>query len=253
MARRSNQEIAVTALVDTTNGTAVRGALTTAPTASRRPTAWRVSGIVAGVALFAFPQLGLVGTGTDEGDRIAAAGAGAMSDAAAKVGVQIQVGASLCFLGAVLLVVFGTGYARRLERRLPAGHLLVAATRLATSAALGGLVLVGGLKLAIRGALPDHGDHHMYVKDTVGGLVTYVEQLQYVPLWAFVPVLVGSAVVAFRDRVLPRWFGVVSTLFAVGAVVFLTVLGLPYFAGLAIPLWLIAAGLAGIRERTVQA
>jgi hypothetical protein len=239
----------VTAVLDTP--AAVRGDLT--PTARRRPAGWRVSGAVAGIALFAFPTLGMVGTGSDESDRTFAAGAGAVSAAAAKVGVQMQVGASLCFLGAVLLIVFGTGYARRLEQRLPAGHLLVAATRLATSAALAGLVLIGGLKLAVRGALPDHMDHTMYVKDSVGSLLTYVEQLQYVPLWAFVPVLLGSAVVAFRNRVLPRWFGAVSALLGLGAVVFLTVLGLPYFAGLAVPLWLVGASLAGVRERTVRA
>lgn len=240
----------MTAVLDMPTGAVTRGDLTTKST--RRLSPWRVSGAVAGVALFAFPNLGMVGDGTDEGARTAAAGAGAVAEAAAKVGVQMQVGASLCFLGAVLLVIFGTGYARRLRERLPSGHLLVAATRLATSAALGGLVLVGGLKLAIRGALPDHMDHTMYVKDSVGSLLTYVEQLQYVPLWAFVPVLVGSAVVALRDRVLPRWFGVVSALLALGAVVFLTVLGLPYFAGLAVPVWLLAASIAGTRERSAR-
>lgn len=212
-----------------------------------------MSGAVAGVALFAFPTLGMVGDGSDEGARAAAGGAAAMAAAAAGRGGQMQVGASLCVLGAVLLVVFGTGFARRLEQRLGAGHLLVAATRLVTSAALGGLVLVGGLKLAVRGALPDHMDHTMYVKDSVGGLITFVEQVQYVPLWAFVPVLLGSAVVAFRDRVLPRWFGGLSALLGTGAVVFLTVLGLPYFAGLAVPLWLVGASLAGVRERASRA
>ena len=232
-----------------------RSVLTTtpAPAAARRSVTWRVCGAVAGVALFAFPNLGMVMDGSDEGTRTAAAGAGAVARAAAEVGVQMQIGASLCFLGAVLVIAFGTGYARRLEERLPAGHQLVAATRLATSAALGGLVLVGGLKLAARGALPDHMDHTMYVKDSVGSLLVFVEQLQYVPLWAFVPVLLGSAVVAFRDRALPRWFGAVSALFGLGAVVFLTVLGLPYFAGLAVPLWFLAASVAGLRDRTVEA
>jgi hypothetical protein len=45
----------------------------------------------------------------------------------------------------------------------------------------------------------------------------------------------------------------VSTLLAVGAVVFLTVLGLPDIAGLAVPLWLVGASLAGVREGTVPA
>jgi hypothetical protein len=238
----------VTALLDIPAEASVLGS-----PARRRPTAWRASGLVAGAALFVFPNLGMVMDGSDEGTRTAAAGAGAVAEAAAKVGVQMQVGASLCFLGAVLVIVFGTGYARLLEQRLPGGHLLVAATRLATSAALGGLVLVGGLKLAVRGGLPDHMDHTMYVKDSVGWLLTFVEQIQYVPLWAFVPVLLGSAVVAFRDRALPRWFGAVSALFGLGAVVFLTVLGLPYFAGLAVPLWFVAASFAGVRQRTVQA
>lgn len=45
----------MTALIDTPTGTAVGSAPTTTST-TRRPSAWRLSGAVAGVALFAFPS-----------------------------------------------------------------------------------------------------------------------------------------------------------------------------------------------------
>lgn len=52
-----------------------------------------------------------------------------------------------------------------------------------------------------------------------------------------------------KDRVLPKWFAVLSAVLTVFVLAMTLVLGLPYSAGLAAPVWLVATTGALLRMR----
>ena len=60
----------------------------------------------------------------------------------------------------------------------------------------------------------------------------------------------GAVVVlAFRHRTLPRWYGAVSAVVLVATLLMAFVLGLPYFAGLVGPVWIVVSAIVVLRHR----
>jgi hypothetical protein len=92
-------------------------------------------------------------------------------------------------------------------------------------------------------------DSAMYPIETVAHLYVILDQLQYVSLWPLTFAMAAVAALWFQHRTLPRWFGILSGLMAGAAVLMALVPGLPYFAGLVGPLWLVASAVVVLRHR----
>jgi hypothetical protein len=56
-----------------------------------------------------------------------------------------------------------------------------------------------------------------------------------------------------RDRVLPRWMGVVSVLFMLPGIAMASLIALPGFVGLTMPIWLIVISIGLVFSRTAKA
>jgi hypothetical protein len=89
----------------------------------------------------------------------------------------------------------------------------------------------------------------MYTKQAVATLQILVDQFQYAAFWGMTLVMGAVAVLALVHRVLPRWYGALSALFATFVVLMTGVGGLPYSAGLVTPLFLIATSALLLRLR----
>ena len=231
---------------------ATRDALDIAPLAGDTPSphrplggAWPLAALVAGPAAFATPfvfEVVLDHSTTDKGPL-------AVYQAIADKGTQAHIGMDLAFLAALGLGVFAAGFTRFIDARTPRGSSLGSLVRHAFSAALALSVLIAVLKAALRGGLPDHGDSAMYARESVGVFYNFIDQIQYTSLWPLVLAQFAVAGLAFRYRVLPRWYGALSGLLVVATLLMAFVLGLPYFAGLVGPAWLVVSGLVALRHR----
>ena len=56
-----------------------------------------------------------------------------------------------------------------------------------------------------------------------------------------------------RNRVLPRWMGVVSILLPLPAVALAVTIGLPGFVGLTMPIWLVVISIGMVFSKTARA
>jgi hypothetical protein len=207
---------------------------------------WPWAGLLAAVTLFAFPA---VGSKFYE-EEITEGGVGAVYDHIADTGTLQHVAMALAFTGAVALGLFGAGFVRFLTSRTPRGSSAGQLARIGMSAAVGLTIAVAVLKAIYRGGLPDHVDHAMYTKEAVAVLDVVVGQFQYTGLWPLTLVMAAVTALAFVHRTLPRWFGVVSALVLVATLAMALGLGLPYFAGLVGPVWLVVSVVVVLRYRS---
>lgn len=233
-------------LLDTTPTTPATAA-PAAPEARRSPLAgrWPLAAFVAAVSIGAYPMVGAVYLEDDT----TGGGLSAVYDAVSDQGVGQHVSMDLAFVGALAMAVFGAGFVRFLAARTPVGSLAATVGRLGVGAAVGLLVAVASLKAVYRGGLPDHGDHTMYTPDSVAALNPFIDQFQYTGLWPMTLTMGAVAVLALQHRTLPRWYGVLSAVLLVATLLMALVLGLPYFAGIVGPLWLVASGVVVLRHR----
>lgn len=161
-----------------------------------------------------------------------------------------QLGAAAGYLAAALLVPFGLGLVRTLWDRAPSARPLVASLAALLVAAVATITVGMGFKSLLASGLPGHMDNSFYTHVDVAVLHTIASQLMWL---VFLPVIASAAVVAvlaLRHGALQRWVGVLGALLA-GVVTCMTVaLNLPYSAGLASPVWLVAVSLAVLRLRS---
>lgn len=207
--------------------------------------AWPIAALVAGPASFAMPFVFEVVLDHSTSDK----GPLAVYQAIADKGTQAHIGMDLAFVAAVGLGLFAAGFTRFVDARTPRGSSLGSLVRHAFSATLALAVLVAVLKAALRGGLPDHGDSEMYARESVGVFYTFIDQIQYTSLWPLVLAQFAVAALAFRYRALPRWYGALSGLLVIATLAMALALGLPYFAGLVGPWWLVASALVALRHR----
>jgi hypothetical protein len=112
------------------------------------------------------------------------------------------------------------------------------------------VAVAAALKAVYRGGLPDHMDSAMYTREAVVSLQILVDQYQWAAYWTVVLAMGAVAVLGLRDRVLPRWYAVLSAVLTVFVLGMTLVLGLPYSSGLVAPVWLVASTVALLRMRT---
>lgn len=155
------------------------------------------------------------------------------------------------FVVVALLTVLAGLWRARVEPRIPSsaaaktvGHgFLAAAGALALGYGFKGMFAVylpGGLN---EGDFDREALYTMYVLNDFGSFIG----------WIGVAVSAGAmAWLALRDRVVSRWIGAVSILLLLPVVGMTVATGLPGFAGLTMPLWLVVVGLGlGLGRSTI--
>jgi hypothetical protein len=206
---------------------------------------WPFAAFVAGPGLIAFWAVGGKFFDSDVTDQ----GNGAVYEAIKDLGTGTHISLSLGFIGVIAFALFAQGLIRFFDSRTPAGSGAGSLARLGLTAAVGLAVLTASFKAIYRGGLPDHGDSSMYTHDSVATLHIINDQLQYTGLWPLTFAMLAVAALWFQHKTLPRWYGVLSGLMAVATILMAVVAGLPYFAGIVGPLWIIASGVVVLRHR----
>ena len=206
---------------------------------------WPIAGFVAGVSAFFFTIFGSKFYEASVTDK----GVDGVYDYVKDTGTGQHVAMDLAFLAALALGLFAAGFVRFIASRTPAGSNAASLARLGMGGAVTLTVLIAAFKAIYRGGLPDHMDHQMYTKDAVAVLDVLVGQLQFVALWPLTLVMGAVVALAFRHRTLPRWYGAVTGVILVATLAMAFVLGLPYFAGLVGPIWIIISTIVVLRHR----
>jgi hypothetical protein len=146
------------------------------------------------------------------------------------------------YAAVVLLLVAAAQWRRRVESRVPgstAAHLVP----LGLLASAAGLTYGYGWKGALGDYMPGGPEHGMY--DDQGLYVYYLlnDFGAYIG-WLGVVVSAGAvAWMAFRERTVSRWIGVVSVLPVLQTTLMVAGMGVPGVPALLGPLWLLVVGL----------
>ncbi len=146
------------------------------------------------------------------------------------------------YLAVVLLLVTAAHWRRRVEPRVPgstAAHLVP----LGLLASAGGLTYGYGWKGALGDYMPGGLEHGMY--DDQGLYVYYLlnDFGAYIGWLGVVAAAGAIAWMAFRERTVSRWLGVVSVLPVLQTTLMVVGMGVPGVPALLGPLWLVVAGL----------
>ena len=78
----------------------------------------------------------------------------------------------------------------------------------------------------------------------------FLDFAPYIAWWGAAFAAVVMVWLAFRDRLLPRWIGAVSALFALAPIAFVVATGLPGFPGVVDQLWLVSVAIGVAFGRT---
>lgn len=154
-------------------------------------------------------------------------------------GYHIGIVAGMCAV--FCLLVFAAGWRRWVATNASAS-LAAGVVSLALVASAGAMILGYGFKGALAVYLPGGMDEGSFPAE---GLYTLFMFDDLGPFMAWYGVAMAATAVAWfalRERQLPIWIGLVSTLFAMVPVAVLVVTGLPGFPGVVDPLWLVIAG-----------
>jgi hypothetical protein len=209
---------------------------THAPDSSTKRSRWPLWGAAAGV-------LGIVGTlVTDvrpDGKRDGLVGS---ADMAGLSHTTYHIGVIAGYFCVASLLVLAAAWRRHVEPRLATSTAArVVSNGLIASA--GALSLGYGWKGAMAVYLPGGMDHGSFPTE---GLYVYYMLNDFGAYIGWVGTMVAAAAVAymaFRERTVSRWIGVVSCLLLLPVLVFLVGTGLPGFPGVVGGIWILVASL----------
>lgn len=152
------------------------------------------------------------------------------------------------FLTIACLLVFAAGLSRWASRQASESLALrVAPTAIVASA--GALLAAYGVKGMLAAyleggfndtAYTDQGRYFFFLLDDLAG---------YYSWWGVAIAAACLAVLAFRERLVPRWIGVLGAAAALIPCAFLVVFGFTGFSGVACPVFLVVAGIGLSRMR----
>ncbi len=120
---------------------------------------------------------------------------------------------------------------------------------MALTAGVGAMFVGFGLKAAAAGGLTGGIDESFYTPTDAVVINTLAGQMQYVGWQGVAVAMAATVVAALRYRMVPVWIGVVGALFSLSVAGFTLVLGLPYSAGLAGPVFLVLLVVALLTSR----
>jgi hypothetical protein len=154
---------------------------------------------------------------------------------------RYQTGAVTGYLAVACLLVFAAGLRRWADRR-SSTSLALAAAPMALVASAGAMIAGYGVKGQLAEYLPGGTNPDNFGP---GALYTFflIDDLAGYFAWWGVAVAAGClAWIALHERLLPRWFGIVATLFALAPLAYLVGTGFTGFSGLVMPLFLVVTG-----------
>jgi hypothetical protein len=163
-------------------------------------------------------------------------------------GVAIGLGARAGFAALVCLLIFGAGLVRFLQQRGAGRTLAFPVLKWSIPATAGAMVVTWSMKAMLAGGMPDGVDEAFYTHTDTTVLHLLVDQLQWTPWWGLVVGAGGLAVLALKERVLPRWIGWVSVVAVVLTALMTFSFALPYSAGVVTPPWLLVISLGLLRD-----
>lgn len=162
--------------------------------------------------------------------------------------LDFHLGAVTGFLAVACVLAFAAGWRQWSERHGPP----VSAARmvaLALTASAGAMIIGYGMKGPLAVYLPGGIDANTYPRQGLYSLLMFNDSAPYFAWWGVVVAAAGVAWLAFRERLVVRWVGVVSVLAVLAAFAWLAATGLTDFAGIAGPAWLILASVGMARRR----
>jgi hypothetical protein len=231
----------------TADTTAADAAPIVDPTASpvvppRRRATWALWGVVAGAA-------GLVATMfTDQ--------SGSLSEDDYLIGAAVvdklesgpyHVGVVVGFVCVVALLFTAAGWRRWAARTAP-DSLAARVVSMAMVASAGAMMIGYGLKGSMAVYLPGGMDHAQMSQEGLYSIFMFLDLGAWMVWWGGVVAALAAVWLAFRERLLPRWIGVVSLLFAAVPLAFLTVTGLPGMAAVT-SIWLVVLSIGTVLRK----
>ncbi len=209
---------------------------------SRRPT-WALWGAVAGAAGFVATFL------TDQSGQLQEADyltGGAVVDKLESAPYHVGVVAG--FVCVLALLVAAAGWRRWAARTAP-DSLAARVVSMAFVASAGAMMIGYGLKGSMSVYLPGGMDHDIMSQEGLYSIFMFLDLGAWMVWWGGTVAALASVWLAFRERLLPRWVGVVSVLFAGLPLAVLAATGLPGLPALS-TIWLtvVSVGLAVSRR-----
>jgi hypothetical protein len=153
-----------------------------------------------------------------------------------------HLGAAAGFAAVACLVLFAAGF-RRWAQQQASDSLALHAVPFALLASAGSMIAAYGVKGQLAAYLEGGFNDESYPAES---LYTYFLQDDLAGFFSWWGVAVAAgclAVVAFRDRLVVRWVGVLGALVAASATAFLVLFGFTGYAGVVGPVFLVLAGI----------
>jgi hypothetical protein len=201
---------------------------------------WAIWGVVAGLAgavatMFTDPQAAVWEDGVTLG-----------TEAVRQVErAPYQIGVCVGFLAVVAVLFTASGWRRWAAERAPR-NLAGGVVSAALTASAGAMMLGYGFKGAMAVYLPGGMDEGTFTDEGLFSLWMFLDFAPYIAWWGAAVAAVVVVWLSLRDRLLPRWVGLVSVPFALAPLVFMGATRLPGFPGVVGSAWLaiVSAGLA---------
>jgi hypothetical protein len=212
---------------------------------TRARATWPVWGIAAGV-------LGTVATviseglsGATEADRASGA---AVIETLNREAYHLGVVAGFFAVAATLFTA--AGWRRWASRHAP-DNLAARVVAYAFTASAGAMILGYGMKGSLAVYLDGGMDEGSYPQAALHSVYMFLDFAPFAAWWGTCIAAGCIAFLALRERLLPKWIGVVSVVFTVVPVLLLATTGLPGFPGVIDPIWLavISAGLVFTKRK----
>lgn len=210
-----------------------------------RPT-WPIFGIVAGITGWASAALSLTSVTEEEAQE----GVGVL-DHLSRGNYYVSFLLGIVAFGC--LFVAAAGWKRWAEQRAPRD---LAARTIGT--ALGATATINVIFACLAGSmalyLPGGTDHGVLSRESMLVNYTLLDFGQLLGWWGAVVASLCAATLGLRrNRVLPRWMGVVSLILPLPGLVLAAAVSLPGFVGLTMPIWLIVISIGLVFSRTAEA
>jgi hypothetical protein len=162
------------------------------------------------------------------------------------LGIVLGIGAALC------LLITAAGW-QRWAAQQTGDSLAARLVPLAFTASAGAMMLGYGFMGSLAVYLPGGMDEEYHAAEGLYSVFMFLDFAPFIAWWGAAFAAIGIAWLSLRERTLPLWFGIVSALFALIPIGFMSITGLPGFPGVIDPLWLLILSAGMAIRRTVGA
>lgn len=197
---------------------------------------WGLWGVGAGV-------LGMIGhlfSSTDLSDEARRSGVGVINELDYQqyhIGVVAGIAAVFC------LLVFTAGWRRWAAQHAPSS-LAADVAALAFVASAGAMILGYGFKGSLATYLPGAPEANSYPPENLVSVFMFDDFGPFIAWYGAAMAAIAIAWLSLRERSLPIWIGIVSSLFGGLPYAILIWRGLPGFPGVIDPIWIVVFGIA---------